>query len=65
MTEDDETTVLEARIETPGVRLDKALAEVFPTLSRARLQALLAEGAISLDGETLTSGSAKARAGLY
>ncbi|WP_291833103.1 RluA family pseudouridine synthase [Brevundimonas sp.] len=65
LTEDDETTVLEARIETPGVRLDKALADVFPTLSRARLQALLAEGAISFEGETLTSGSAKARAGQY
>ena len=65
LTEDDETTVLEARIETPGVRLDKALADVFPTLSRARLQALLAEGAVSFEGETLTSGSAKARAGQY
>lgn len=63
--EDDEATVLEARIETGGVRLDKALSEAFPTLSRARLQALLAEGAVSLDGERVTSGSAKARAGLY
>ena len=63
--EDDEATVLEARIETAGVRLDKALAEAFSTLSRARLQALLAEGAVSLDGEPVTSGSAKARAGLY
>lgn len=63
--EDDDATVLEARIETAGVRLDKALADAFPTLSRARLQALLAEGAVSLDGETVTSGSAKARVGLY
>ncbi|GAA0193120.1 23S rRNA pseudouridine1911/1915/1917 synthase [Brevundimonas nasdae] len=57
--------VLQARIDTPGVRLDKALAEVFPTLSRARLQALLAEGAVSRDGVALTSGSAKAQPGLY
>jgi 23S rRNA pseudouridine1911/1915/1917 synthase len=65
LTEDDDTTVLEARIETAGVRLDKALANTFPTLSRARLQALLAEGAVSFEGETVSSGSAKARAGVY
>ncbi|RZJ46599.1 MAG: RluA family pseudouridine synthase [Brevundimonas sp.] len=65
LSEDDETTVLEARIETAGVRLDKALAEAFPTLSRARLQALLSDRAVSLDGQPVTSGSAKARAGLY
>ena len=57
--------VLEARIHASGVRLDKALAEAFPTLSRARLQALLAEGAVSRDGAVLTSGSAKAQPGLY
>lgn len=65
LTEDDDTTVLEARIETAGVRLDKALANAFPTLSRARLQALLAEGAVSFEGDTISSGSAKARAGVY
>ena len=64
LTEDDDAA-LEARIETPGVRLDKALAAAFPTLSRARLQALLAEGAVTLDGEPVSSGSAKARVGLY
>lgn len=63
--DDDETTVLEARIETAGARLDKALAGVFPTLSRARLQALMAEGAVSLNGEVLTHGASKAQAGLY
>ena len=52
--------VLEARLDAPGVRLDKALAEAFPTLSRARLQALLAEGAVRRDGLVLTAGSAKA-----
>ncbi|MCW0046108.1 RluA family pseudouridine synthase [Brevundimonas sp. BT-123] len=57
--------VLEARIDAAGVRLDKALAGAFPTLSRARLQALLAEGAVSRDGEVLTGGSAKAQPGLY
>lgn len=57
--------VLEARIDAAGVRLDKALAGAFPTLSRARLQALLAEGAVSRDGAILTGGSAKAQPGLY
>ena len=42
LTEDDDAEMLEARIDAPGVRLDKALAGAFPTLSRARLQALLA-----------------------
>lgn len=63
--EDDDVTVLEARLDGGGVRLDKALADIFPMLSRARLQALLSEGAVSLDGDPVTSGSAKARPGLY
>ncbi len=57
--------VLEARLDAPGVRLDKALAEAFPTLSRARLQALLAEGAVRRDGVVLSTGSAKTQPGLY
>jgi len=65
LTEDDDAEILEARIDAPGVRLDKALAAAFPTLSRARLQALLAEGAVRRDGQPITSGSAKAQAGLY
>jgi len=48
-----------------GTRLDKALAAHAPDLSRARLQALLAEGRISLDGRDVRSGSAPARAGAY
>ena len=63
--EDDDATVLEARLEIGGARLDKALADIFPTLSRARLQALLAEGVVSRDGQTVASGSAKALPGLY
>ena len=57
--------ILTAQISTSGTRLDKALSEAFPTLSRARLQALLAEGAVSKDGTVLTSGKAKATAGTY
>lgn len=68
LTDEDEplpTAILEARIDAPGIRLDKALAQAFPTLSRARLQALLAEGAVSRDSQILTGGSAKAQPGLY
>ena len=57
--------VLQAHVDAPGVRLDKALADAFPTLSRARIQALLADGAVSRDGVVLTGGSAKAQPGLY
>ncbi len=63
--DDDEPMILEARIEAGGVRLDKALADIFPTLSRARLQALLAEGAVSCDGRPVAAGSAKSQPGLY
>jgi 23S rRNA pseudouridine1911/1915/1917 synthase len=51
--------------EAAGERLDKALAAAAPTLSRARLQALMAEGAVSLDGAVLTDTSGKAKAGDY
>ncbi len=63
--EDDDGAALEARLDTGGERLDKALAGIFPSLSRARLQALLVQGAVSRDGQPTTSGSAKAQPGLY
>ncbi|MBA4804935.1 MAG: RluA family pseudouridine synthase [Brevundimonas sp.] len=65
ISEDDDPTVLEARIEAGGGRLDKALADAFPSLSRARLQALLADGAVRRDGQPVAGGSAKAAPGLY
>ena len=47
-------------IDQVGQRLDRAIADVVPTLSRERIKALLAEGAITRnDGGKLTSGSAK------
>ncbi|WGM30276.1 RluA family pseudouridine synthase [Brevundimonas sp. NIBR11] len=48
-----------------GQRLDKALADVVPDLSRARIQTLIAEGAVSRDGAVLTNGSSKAAVGTY
>ena len=48
-----------------GERLDRALAAAVPELSRSRLQALIAAGALSLDGVVLDDASAKAQAGAY
>jgi hypothetical protein len=42
--DEDLPPVLEARLATGGARLDKALSDLFPSLSRARVQALLADG---------------------
>lgn len=46
-----------------GARLDKVLAQVFPDLSRARLQALVKAGHVRRDGETALDPSAKVGAG--
>lgn len=63
---------LQARLDGAlvGQRLDKALAALFEELSRARLQALMAEGRVfrlAADGAAApaTNGSAKALAGDY
>jgi len=48
-----------------GGRVDKALAEALPEFSRARIQALIAEGRVSRGGAPVTDGSAKAQAGDY
>jgi 23S rRNA pseudouridine1911/1915/1917 synthase len=57
------------RVELPthlaGQRLDKVLASLLADLSRARLQALIGEGRLTLEGETLTDASRKAQAGVY
>jgi 23S rRNA pseudouridine1911/1915/1917 synthase len=46
-------------------RLDRALADALPDLSRARIQALMAEGAIRRGDLAVTDASAKASPGLY
>ena len=48
-----------------GERLDRVLAGHFSDLSRARLQALIAEGRLSIDGKVISDGKHKARAGTY
>ncbi len=49
----------------PAVRLDRALADAAPDLSRSRIQALLAEGAITRGGVVVDGASSKATAGIY
>ncbi len=48
-----------------AARLDRALADALPDLSRSRVQALMGEGAVSRDGEAMTDLSSKAVAGVY
>ncbi len=50
--------------EAAGERLDKVLATFAPDLSRARLQALISQGCLTLDGKVLSDGAAKARSGV-
>ena len=50
--------------EAPG-RIDKLLATRLPEMSRARIQALMAQGKISRDGAVLRDASARSIAGEY
>ncbi|WP_304177106.1 RluA family pseudouridine synthase [Phenylobacterium aquaticum] len=60
-----ETLSLALGADQAGARLDKTLADLIPDLSRARLQALIAQGRLTLNGKVLTDASAKAQAGTY
>jgi 23S rRNA pseudouridine1911/1915/1917 synthase len=62
-TEDGELLTAEITEELAGQRLDKVLASLLPELSRARIQALMAEGALTRDGAPVSDGSKKAEAG--
>ena len=46
-----------------GGRLDKVLADALGELSRSRIQALIAQGRVYLDGEVVTDAAAKVRTG--
>ena len=61
----DEVTLAVIASEAAGGRLDKALADALPGLSRARIQALMSQGMVTLNGNRLTDLSAKARPGEY
>ena len=49
--------------EQAGQRLDRFLAAALPDLSRSRLQALLADGAITRAGETIGDGNTRVKPG--
>ena len=49
--------------DADGWRLDRALAAAVPTLSRERLKALIASGAVSSDGLLVRDPASKAKAG--
>lgn len=63
--EGGDSLVLFVSGEQAGGRLDKVLAELAPTLSRARLQALIADGRVTRDGVAVGSASDKAVEGAY
>ncbi|MBM3618716.1 MAG: RluA family pseudouridine synthase, partial [Alphaproteobacteria bacterium] len=46
-----------------GIRLDKFLAQRLPDLSRTRVQALIEEGSVTLDGKPVTTLSKKVQVG--
>jgi len=60
----DSERVVEIGSDVAG-RLDKVLSGLLPDLSRARLQALIAEGRVSRDGVRVVDGSARSVAGAY
>ncbi|MET0294055.1 MAG: RluA family pseudouridine synthase [Phenylobacterium sp.] len=57
--------ILVLAAEEAGGRVDRTLADRLPELSRARVQALLADGRVTCDGRGLSSASAKAAPGEY
>ena len=58
-----ETITIIASPENAGERLDKWLAAAAPDLSRSRIQALIGEGAVTLDDKPITDAKHKVRAG--
>ena len=52
-----------ANAEQAGLRLDRFLAVALPDLSRSRLQALLAEGAVTRDGVTIGDANFRVKPG--
>lgn len=62
---DDDVIVVELSAHDLGDRLDKALARSLANLSRARIQALISQGAISFGGQVIRDGSVKAIEGQY
>jgi 23S rRNA pseudouridine1911/1915/1917 synthase len=57
------TLTVTAAAADAGLRLDKFLAARLPKMSRARLQALLAAGAVTRDGALITEASSRVKPG--
>jgi 23S rRNA pseudouridine1911/1915/1917 synthase len=55
--------VAEVSAAQAGQRLDRFLAETVPTLSRTRLQALIADGQVACAGAAVSTGSRKVKSG--
>ena len=47
----------------PGLRLDRFLADALPELSRSRVQALIAEARVTLEGQTIKDGNRRVKQG--
>jgi 23S rRNA pseudouridine1911/1915/1917 synthase len=67
---DDEEALFEVRLvavgpDDAGARIDKVLADLLPQMSRARVQALIAQGRVSREGAPVADASGKAQAGEY
>lgn len=56
-------SIIEARIDADGWRLDRALAAAVPTLSRERLKVLIAAGQVTRDGVAVRDPAARSRLG--
>jgi 23S rRNA pseudouridine1911/1915/1917 synthase len=63
--EADGVRIVAVAPEAAGGRIDKTLAELLPELSRARVQALIAEGRVSREAAPVTDASSRALAGDY
>ncbi|MFD1333099.1 RluA family pseudouridine synthase [Methylopila musalis] len=63
LSDDPRAVAVPAGPDDAGQRLDRFLAARLPEFSRARLQALMREGAVSADGRTLVDPSARVNAG--
>ena len=57
--------VMDVVLTAADGRLDRALADALPSLSRARIQALMLEGAVTRAGAAANDPSARAEPGLY
>jgi 23S rRNA pseudouridine1911/1915/1917 synthase len=60
---EDGVYLLHVDADAAGGRLDKWLSESIPDITRTRIKALIEDGALTRDGETVTSASWKLREG--